>query len=210
MRSKMLINFRSITGWNLLILFFLTAFSTSQASAQDASVKGDVRARFIASKPKAAPKKPRIVVKKRAKASKVLAELKPVDRELELKVFRLINAERKQKGLPPLNMSAEASNLARVHSENMAKHGFFSHTGLNGRMIDERATDFGLKSWDSIGENIAFCQGFSNPAEFAVKRWMLSTGHRENLLHRMWGETGVGIAKTQDGRYYFTQIFIKR
>ena len=90
----------------------------------------------------------------------------------------------------------------------MAKHSFFSHVGVNGRMIDERAIDFGLDDWRSIGENIAYNKGFSNPVEFAVERWMLSDGHRRNLLHSRWRESGVGVAVTADGTYFFTQVFV--
>ena len=90
----------------------------------------------------------------------------------------------------------------------MAKHSFFSHVGLNGRVIDQRAYDFGVRNWRAIGENIAFNKGFKNPADFAVKRWMLSTTHKHNLLDSRWTDSGIGVGITKDGTYYFTQIFL--
>ena len=89
----------------------------------------------------------------------------------------------------------------------MGKYSFFSHIGLNGRMIDQRAIDLGLNKWRAIGENIAFNKGFEKPAEFAVERWMLSRTHRNNLLDGRWTDSGIGLCITEDGKYLFTQVF---
>jgi uncharacterized protein YkwD len=77
-------------------------------------------------------------------------------------------------------------------------------------MVNDRADAGGVHKWKAIGENIAFNQGYKNPIEFAVERWMKSTGHRENILNDRWKESGIGIAITADGAYYFTQVFIER
>ncbi|NNE98821.1 MAG: CAP domain-containing protein, partial [Pyrinomonadaceae bacterium] len=135
-------------------------------------------------------------------------DLRPTDFSLEKKAFKLINEKRAEKGLAGLEWNDKVAQLARQHSENMAQYGFFSHVGLNGRLIDERAIDFGIDDWRSIGENIAYNKGFSNPAEFAVERWMLSKGHRRNLLHTRWKEAGIGMAVTSEGMYFFTQVFV--
>lgn len=129
---------------------------------------------------------------------------------LEKEAFDLINLKRMERGLPSLAWNQSLSNLARKHSENMALFGFFSHTGVNGRLVDERAADKGINYWNAIGENIAFNQGIENPTSFAVERWMMSEGHKRNLLDGMWKESGLGIAVTKDGKYFFTQIFIVR
>ena len=92
----------------------------------------------------------------------------------------------------------------------MAVYGFLSHIGLNGRLVDRRAADSGIDEWQGIGENIAFNKGFANPTSLAVERWMLSAGHKLNLLDSRWTESGLGIAVTKDGKYFFTQIFIFR
>jgi uncharacterized protein YkwD len=46
--------------------------------------------------------------------------------------------------------------------------------------------------------------------EFAVERWMKSPKHRENLLSSRWKESGIGIAVTGNGTYYFTEVFLLR
>jgi uncharacterized protein YkwD len=130
--------------------------------------------------------------------------------ELEKLAFSLINSKRAAAGLTELTWSDEVAKVARVHSKEMAENNYFSHRGIDGSMIGDRADSLGVKKWRAIGENIAFNRGYENPAEFAVECWIKSEGHRLNLLSDRWKETGVGIAIGSDGSYYFTQVFIQR
>ena len=155
--------------------------------------------------------KPRIRIVKRTSnsrtSSKSVVNIKPTDFALEKKAFKLINQKRVKNGLKEVVWNDSIAKLAREHSENMGKYRFFSHVGLNGRMIDQRAIDLGINNWRAIGENIAFNMGFEKPAEFAVKRWMLSLTHRNNLLDERWTDSGIGLCITEDGKYLFTQVF---
>lgn len=132
------------------------------------------------------------------------------DFRLEREVFDLINEQRLRVGLKTLEWSDEVAAMARLHSENMAKFSFFSHTDLDGLMVNDRADALGIKRWRAIGENIAYNRGYENPAASAVERWMQSPGHRDNLLNNRWKESGIGIAVTENGTYYFTEVFISR
>lgn len=129
---------------------------------------------------------------------------------LERETFDLINLQRLERGLSALTWDTKLSDLAREHSRNMARHGFFSHIGLNGRTVDIRAVDSGIDGWKGIGENIAFNKGIANPSAFTVERWLLSPGHKRNMLDGRWRESGLGVAVTEDGKYFFTQIFMIR
>lgn len=129
---------------------------------------------------------------------------------LERLAFEMINKKRAEFGLEALNWSDEVAKLARSHSEEMAKNRFFSHSGLNGKLIDERADEIRLGKWRAIGENIAFNRGFQNPVGMVIEKWLQSESHRKNLLNSRWKETGLGIAKADDGTYYFTQVFLQR
>lgn len=128
--------------------------------------------------------------------------------ELESQVFEIINKKRKENGLPPLVWNNQIAGVARLHSKNMAGYGFFSHVGIDGKEVDDRADSLGLRKWRMIGENIAYNRGYGNPVERAVEAWMKSAGHRQNILKSNWKETGVGIAVSATGEYYFTQVFI--
>jgi uncharacterized protein YkwD len=155
------------------------------------------------------------LVRKRAipETVKLISSVKPAASEipdLEKMVVSLINQKRAEKGLPPLVWSDDVAKIARLHSENMVKFNFFSHMGMDGKMVNGRADSLGITKWTAMGENIAYNRGFRNPIETAVEKWLLSPTHRDNLLNDGWKETAVGIAVTDDGTYFFTQVFIKR
>ncbi len=128
----------------------------------------------------------------------------------ERSVFDLINRKRAEAGLKILVWNDDAAKIARMHSENMANYTFFDHAGRDGKMVNNRADAVGLTKWRSIGENIAYNRGYATPLEFVVESWMKSVGHRTNILNNGWQETGIGIAVTTDGTYYFTQVFLLR
>lgn len=129
---------------------------------------------------------------------------------LEQRAFELINAQRVAKGLRPLQWDGDLARLARLHSANMARLDFFNHAGPDGMNMEARARSYGIRGWRALGENIAYNQGFDDPAGFAVERWMISVKHRNNLLSPMWSGSGLGVAVAADGRVFLTQIFIAR
>ena len=128
----------------------------------------------------------------------------------ERRAFDLINAERQRRGLQPLAWDGNLTLLARYHSNNMARGGYLSHVDRAGLDLKGRAQAVGLHGWSALGENIAYNQGYSDPAAFAVERWMVSEKHRENALSGAYTHAAVGIARASDGTYYFTQVFMRR
>lgn len=128
----------------------------------------------------------------------------------ERRAFDLINAERQRRGLSPLILDGALTRLARYQSQNMAREGVLSHVTGNGLDLRGRAQALGLHGWNTLGENIAYNQGYSDPTAFAVERWMVSPMHRENILNGEFTHAGVGIARAADGRIFFTQVFMGR
>ena len=92
----------------------------------------------------------------------------------------------------------------------MAEFSFFSHRGLDNKMVSDRADDSGLRKWRAIGENIAFNRGYQDPITKAVELWLDSPSHRHNMLDAGWLESAIGVAVAADGSYYFTQVFLKK
>lgn len=127
---------------------------------------------------------------------------------LERLAFDILNEKRAANGLEALIWNEDIARVARIHSVNMARYKFFSHAGQDGTMVNNRADALGISHWRSIGENIAFNQGFKMPVESACEQWMQSASHRENILDKRWKETGIGIAVAPGGTYYFTQVFM--
>jgi uncharacterized protein YkwD len=129
--------------------------------------------------------------------------------EIEKLVFERVNKERKNKDLPEYQYSRELGELARMHSANMALHGFFSHVDHNKMNVDERRKSYYPNLFlGALGENIASLTGKDEKevAKKLVSQWMGSEGHRENILNKNYSHIGVGI--TQKGnRFYATQVF---
>lgn len=134
----------------------------------------------------------------------------PALARLEQQAFQILNQQRAKYKLPPLAWNAEVAEVARMHSENMARYGFLSHLGKDGSSVSERAGMLGIRNWRGIGENVAYNQGYENPAEFACQRWMISAKHRANVLEPRFKETGIGVSIAPDGTHYFTQVFLLR
>ncbi|HEX8734690.1 MAG TPA: CAP domain-containing protein [Pyrinomonadaceae bacterium] len=128
----------------------------------------------------------------------------------EREIFDLINQERSKKGLGELNWDADLSRLARAYSQKMARENFFSHYDGVGKAVDDRAKEMRIKGWSKIGENLFFCEGYDNPNALAVRGWMKSPSHRDNILDPDYTDSGIGIAVATSGRIYVTQVFIER
>jgi uncharacterized protein YkwD len=129
---------------------------------------------------------------------------------LERRVFELINAARVARGEERLVWDEELCRMARVHSQSMARQNFFDHIGPDGMDMETRARIRGITGWRVLAENLAYNQGFDDPAGFAVERWMVSPKHRANLLGRQFTRTAIGAAHAPDGRIFFTQVFLGR
>jgi uncharacterized protein YkwD len=151
----------------------------------------------------------------------------PVAQGIEQAVFRLTNGERARYGLPALAWDDALAAVARDHSSDMARNGFFSHTNPAGEDPTARAERHGYPTRKPLGsgayqigiaENIAKMPtgnvvglGYVAPdaesvAQALVQSWMDSPGHRENILSDTPDRIGVGVAF--DGTYYLaTQNF---
>lgn len=123
--------------------------------------------------------------------------------EIEAEVFRLINDHRESIGIKPLIKDEVVAQQARQHSTNMA-HGKikYGHKGYKERFgAIRRAISCG-----AMAENVTRTISQS-VAENAVRSWLASEGHRQNLEDSQYTLTGVGVAKNKYNEYYLTQIF---
>lgn len=127
-------------------------------------------------------------------------ELKLSKEEQEL--IDLTNAERKKAELPPLAVNPKLMAAARAHAENMARQEKLEHT-LDDKDPAARVTDAGYK-FRTTGENVAW--NADTPKE-AVKDWMDSPPHRENILKKGYADIGAAVAKSKKGERYWVQVF---
>lgn len=118
-------------------------------------------------------------------------------------VVKYTNQYRVKNGKAKLKLNSDLTYIASYRSLEMAKVNELSHTRPDGTTVGSliRANNINYRI---LGENIA-CYQFT--AKEVVDDWYQSTGHRENMLSNSYSKIGVGIAKTADGYYYWTQIF---
>jgi uncharacterized protein YkwD len=122
---------------------------------------------------------------------------------LEQSVHQKINAYRASRTLPALALNATISNVARSHSQNMVSGSVpFGHQGFDAR-VQTLSRTFTFRS---VGENVAYNQGYSDPAAVAVNGWLRSPEHLNNIVGS-FNLTGIGVARNSKGEYFFTQIF---
>jgi len=129
---------------------------------------------------------------------------------IEKAAFEATNRERVKNGLPALIWDADLCRMAREHSENMAQRGYFAHVTPDGARLRDRARAIGITHYQVLGENIAYNLGYDDPGTFAVERWMMSPGHRANILYAGFKAMAVGTFVAPDGSVYLTQTFITR
>lgn len=127
----------------------------------------------------------------------------------EFEIYELINNRRNKSRLQQLDWDDDVAEVARRYSEEMARGNFFSHYDKRGKSVVDRANNFGLRGWSSIGENLFFCEGYDNFSNLAVKGWLNSPTHRQVMLDPEWTTTGIGIAADRSGKIYVTQVFLK-
>ncbi|MCW3489452.1 CAP domain-containing protein [Dethiobacter alkaliphilus] len=127
--------------------------------------------------------------------------------QYEQAVFQLVNVERQNHGLRPLQMDTKLFEVARVKSRDMHDNRYFSHTSpVYGSPFDMMRR-FGI-SYRLAGENIA--AGQTSP-EAVVRAWMNSPGHRANILNPNFTHIGVGYHNGPNNfRHYWTQLFVGR
>lgn len=130
--------------------------------------------------------------------------------ETERRAFEVTNKLRVKNGLTQLSWDPVLCLMARRHSEDMARLGFFSHLTPEGLRLRDRARAVGIERYRVLGENIAYNQGYDDPGAFAVERWMVSSGHRANILSREFRGSAIGSFVAADGTVYLSQIFILR
>jgi uncharacterized protein YkwD len=126
---------------------------------------------------------------------------------MEAAVRQRINEIRQKNELNSLENNERLAQVARNYSQQMARDNFFSHTGSDGSTLSQRVRAGGISYW-VVGENLFKSTNAPEPVPLAVKGWMNSPGHRENILRPVFTQTGIGVWR-QGNTYYITQLFMR-
>jgi uncharacterized protein YkwD len=123
----------------------------------------------------------------------------------EARIFDLVNAQRRRRGLQPLVYNDQLDRMAKVQAGNMARYEKMAHVLPQSDLptLADRARYAGYE-YGRLAENVAL--GYPS-AEAVVQGWMNSEGHRENILNHEVVETGIGVMRSRDGGLYYCQVF---
>lgn len=112
-------------------------------------------------------------------------------------IFNLVNNERAKAGLPLVTLDSQLCQIADMRANEIIND--YSHDGL----VKYKPTI--LSTYKICGENAARGQ---SSAISAMKEWMDSNGHRENILYNNYTSIGIGAVKNPvSGFLYFVQVF---
>lgn len=124
----------------------------------------------------------------------------------EIKLVKLINDYRSNRGLGELVLVDKLSNAAHAHSADMAANNYFSHDSQNGANFADRIKATGYSPNTSLGENIA--AGMWKAAE-VFNAWKQSPGHNGIMLSKDYKAIGVSrvLGPESDYQWYWTADF---
>lgn len=133
-----------------------------------------------------------------------------MDSQFINEVLELVNEERSERGLNPLELDNQLTNIAEDHSQSMANNDFFGHQDPTDGSSPQDRIDEGGYEWSRWAENVA--AGYGTP-EDVMEGWMNSPGHRSNILNPNFTEIGIGYEFLVDDtgsvnyNHYWTQVF---
>lgn len=132
---------------------------------------------------------------------------------LELgEILKLVNAEREKAKLSKLTLDPTLCKVAQDYAELMAQKGKMEHN-LDGLKVGARIEAAGY-DYRTAAENLGSAVGEKDqpapkPGEL-VESWMASKGHKVNIMNEKHAQTGLGVARSKNGDYYYTQIFASK
>ena len=131
-----------------------------------------------------------------------LSAVLPQTKTIETEILELINNHRLSLGLNPLQEMSIVKSVAFSHTDYMVDNDEISHANFFSRS-NYLKSNAGAKK---VSENVAF--GYSS-AESVVKAWIRSEAHKKNL-EGDYTNFDVSAEKNAEGRWYYTNIFIKK
>ena len=132
-------------------------------------------------------------------------------KEKEEQFLALLNAKRKEKGLPLLKMDKDLCRAARYHASDMAKQNYFNHNTHNvkaNKISDELGTFERIALFrphgGAINENIA---AGSETAQGTYQQWFTSPGHHQNMFANLTNCAGIGYYYDANSTYKHYWVF---
>ncbi len=117
-------------------------------------------------------------------------------------LFAAANEQREHLGLQPLHWDAALYQAAEYHAEQMVGRGSISHQYEGEPDPTARGAAAGAR-FSLIEENVAE----ANSPTMIQLGWMLSPGHRENMLNPQVDSVAIRVVKGSDGELFAVEDF---
>lgn len=121
----------------------------------------------------------------------------------EQEVLNLINIEREKEGLSELKASSELQEVAKLKAEDLVNNNYFSHTSPILGTPFEMLKNEGVM-YKYAGENLAG----NETGKKAVKAWMNSPAHKDNILDSDYEYTGIAVVDSEVYGKVYVQLFL--
>jgi uncharacterized protein YkwD len=127
--------------------------------------------------------------------------------DLETSLHRGVNDARAQQHLIPLERRAELDAVALAHSRDMVARHYLAHESPEGHNALFRLESAHVTGFSLAAENIGITDR-PDPNREILRAWIESEVHRTNLYSPPFNATGIGIARSPNGSYVYTQVFV--
>jgi len=130
-------------------------------------------------------------------------------------IFEQTNQERTTRDRQPLKRDTMLSRIACRHNKDMLAHSHMGHEDSDGRQPSDRIAREHRRLIGGVGENVYAESNVDNGnsrhalrvlGNSSVQSWMMSPGHRENILSENYSYLGVCYTRSQ-GQGRATQLF---
>lgn len=125
---------------------------------------------------------------------------------LEWELFQRVSLHRDSMDLPRLRWNDDLAAIAREHSRAMAAGTVpFGHDNFQQRVA--RAASVG---YVNVGENVAFNDYPRDTTAMVAVAGLVNSPPHRNTMEGSWEHSGVGVARSPAGTWFYTQLFARR
>lgn len=122
-------------------------------------------------------------------------------------LFDAHNAERVERGIPPLQIDGRLQLIARERAKIMADNDLFSHYSPSGETIYDLMAAAGYVYASDATENIHYNDVAPSQADaFAMREYMASPPHRANILDPNLIYAGFAMETSVSGVHYYSVV----
>ena len=136
------------------------------------------------------------------KVDTAMANYVPDTKVIEIEIMEKINDHRISIGLSPLESMTTIKAVAFGHTDYMIDRNQVSHDNFYARR-NSLVNNAGALN---VGENVAYAY---STAQGVVNAWLNSESHK-NVIEGDFTNFDISAEKNEEGRWYYTNIFIKK